>query len=476
MGIRLLVVDDELIQLGLIAGVIRKLFPEYQVDTTHRPSEALEMLRAGCYNALITDVKMPDMDGLELVRQVREMGLKPMQVVILSGFNEFAYARQALRYGAVDYLLKPVSKGALQETLLKVERALREDYRVSSLDASAQMLSQQTKAFALYKLIKRLPLNEQEQYIIDSLRIQERPYTVTALTQLDREGLEALEDEEVCLVEVDEGCFALLMPSQRTDVERAILKICAEEGRARAAISMPVKGDGVANAYARVFELALTAQAVGVGLIRQSPKNEQVPLELTEAMRSCNQSAIREADYALRMAMIAGSVSMKDARDAVRHGLDGLVSSGLHFSSQEVDDAFRADAIDRICNCSTPEAITALAEELLPGREESDAFKRGCLAYIAQNYTGSCALTDISKAFHYTPSHFSRLFTASFNMAYSRYLSEYRLDCARKLMLTTDLAVGEVAKCVGLQDPCYFNRQFSKRFGVSPQKYRRRGG
>lgn len=83
--------------------------------------EALEYLKNGDIDLVITDIKMPVMTGLELLQTVREEGLSAAYFVILSGYNDFQYAQTALRYEALDYLLKPVSASSLIEVIEKVK-------------------------------------------------------------------------------------------------------------------------------------------------------------------------------------------------------------------------------------------------------------------------------------------------------------------------------------------------------------------
>ena len=87
---------------------------------------AYSLIREVKPDILITDIKMPFMDGLELSRRLREE-LPELKVVILSGYDSFSYARQAIQVGVAEYLLKPVTAGRLLESLLEVKRALEEE-------------------------------------------------------------------------------------------------------------------------------------------------------------------------------------------------------------------------------------------------------------------------------------------------------------------------------------------------------------
>ncbi|MCR5656276.1 MAG: response regulator [Butyrivibrio sp.] len=87
--------------------------------------EALEYLRQGDYDLVITDIKMPVMTGIELLQNVREEGISSAYFVILSGYNDFQYAQSAIKYEALDYLLKPVSAKGLIDAIEKVKSKKR---------------------------------------------------------------------------------------------------------------------------------------------------------------------------------------------------------------------------------------------------------------------------------------------------------------------------------------------------------------
>lgn len=114
--------DEEFIRLGL-EKILTKM--DLGIEVVGSYSNGMDAwahiskLGAGELDVLITDIKMPMMDGLKLIEHVRD---KPITTIVLSGFSEFEYARKALRYGVRDYLLKPIDKASLYELLVKVQQ------------------------------------------------------------------------------------------------------------------------------------------------------------------------------------------------------------------------------------------------------------------------------------------------------------------------------------------------------------------
>ena len=89
MKVKMLIVDDEPMQLSLISSVVQKLRPSYEITATYVPQQALELLKQQPINALITDVKMPDISGIELIEAARAFQISPLEIIILSGFDDF---------------------------------------------------------------------------------------------------------------------------------------------------------------------------------------------------------------------------------------------------------------------------------------------------------------------------------------------------------------------------------------------------
>ena len=123
---KLLVVDDEPRQVKALVNIISHFRPGYDVLYAEDGREALELIAHNRIDILITDIKMPNMDGLALIEKLTGMGLK-IKTIILSGYGEFEYAQKAIRFGVNDYLVKPIGKGDLQDLIIKMENNIKED-------------------------------------------------------------------------------------------------------------------------------------------------------------------------------------------------------------------------------------------------------------------------------------------------------------------------------------------------------------
>ncbi len=132
----ILVVDDEPNTRNGIAFTLRELGEGITVETAENGAAALELLTSKHYDLLLTDIRMPVMDGIKLLEQLREQR-QMIACILLTGYAEFSYAQSALRLGAVDYLLKPVRQEQLLEAVQKVleEREESADHPEEELSA-----------------------------------------------------------------------------------------------------------------------------------------------------------------------------------------------------------------------------------------------------------------------------------------------------------------------------------------------------
>ena len=121
---KILIIDDEYTIRHGIATVIRKYNERWTiVGEASDVSQALSIIRQERPDVIFLDIKMPGKSGIDLLREIQEIPLK-MIPVIISGYSDFVYAQQALRYGAFDYIMKPVSPGKIIDVLCELEKKI----------------------------------------------------------------------------------------------------------------------------------------------------------------------------------------------------------------------------------------------------------------------------------------------------------------------------------------------------------------
>ncbi len=131
-----LVVDDEKIGRDGIKFLMKKYNDQIEVAEAINGRVALEHIRSNQVDILITDIKMPIMGGMELIREVYK-DFPHLKIIILSGYGEFEYAQNALKMGVCEYLLKPVSKDDFDEAIEKVLTKCKQDNTKSNEDVES---------------------------------------------------------------------------------------------------------------------------------------------------------------------------------------------------------------------------------------------------------------------------------------------------------------------------------------------------
>ena len=126
---RAVVVEDEILIREGLCKLMRRMFPDIVIDgVAGNGQEGLQHIVENQPDLVITDIKMPVMDGLEMLRKVQEAGLFP-KVVVLTAYSEFAYARQAVKLGVCDYIIKPVVVPEFVQTIRKIQNLYEQEQK-----------------------------------------------------------------------------------------------------------------------------------------------------------------------------------------------------------------------------------------------------------------------------------------------------------------------------------------------------------
>lgn len=130
---RALIIEDEPLMRQYLMDNLSQIHPMFMAAASARDGlDALETMEREKYDLLITDIRMPGLDGIALVKRLRDAG-NDIPVIMLSGYDEFEYARAGLRMGVVEYLLKPLNDEEMKETLEKLSQKLQQEQAVVRL-------------------------------------------------------------------------------------------------------------------------------------------------------------------------------------------------------------------------------------------------------------------------------------------------------------------------------------------------------
>lgn len=457
--------DEKFIRKGLVTMVRRAPISVDTILEARDGAEALEVLGPQEVDLLITDIRMPKMDGIELVSHLGELDHRPM-VLVISGYDDFSYAVEMLRRGAFDYLLKPVEREKLYAVLKKLEDQYRQQ--------QAQLEEQDQRRL---RTLRHLMLErDTPEWREQAERCREGffpgPYVGFCAGECDGplpEGVlrlhavGALSLYAVPEEDADALAAVLPVPVGRSGAYSGpdTLPLCYRQARAAWQRSF-FTGELWAGPLPEVFQpLKVTVQQL-IGLAGLSRAQEAVQLLDGEARRAVT----GEVDPEELSALCAGFA------EALGRDFQSFLGAG------EEPKRF-ASLWDFPCWTRYLEELGAWLDGFCgKTAQEFTDFEnkqkiRQAAQYIQQHFTQPLSMTEVSNHVSMNYSLFSLLFKQYTGVNFSGYLQELRIEEAKRLLEQTDWKVNEICRRSGFSDDKHFLKVFKAAVGFSPTEYRR---
>ena len=407
-------VDDEIV----IREGIRASFPWEQTEYTlvgEAPDGevALPMIRDTNPDIIITDIRMPFMDGIELCRAVRSQ-MPWIAVIILSGYDEFEYARQAIQLGVREYLLKPISAEDLRRALDRVSAMIREERRTQERGEGLRKRMENGNLYLQEKLLSSLYSEDaaegDAENTLQQLRamgaevIAPRYAVIDAAFEPQREGQEAL-------AELAEASGGLIHASTSRTGSRLL-------------VLGDTDGDTEERAYAFASSISRELERAGCRAIRVSiGEIVDRPGDILRSFQTARHLRHILADEEGESPMIVG--------------------------------------------------VRELGE--IPSEKKSPSLVAEAKFFLSRHYTDpNLMLQDVARAVGMSNSRFSTVFAQQSGKTYTEYITSLRLEKAMELLRETDLRGAQIAVEVGYNDAHYFSYLFKKNTGMTPGEYRAR--
>lgn len=458
--------DEKLIRKGLIAMIKRTSVPVDVILEARDGEEALSILKQNEVDLLITDIRMPKMNGIELVSRLSELERQPL-VLVISGYDDFSYAVEMLRMGIFDYLLKPVER----ERFYSVMEKLEEQYqmRMAAKDDADKQLLQALRQLMIERDTQSSEWREQlekyrgsfftEPYIGFCARDCEAaiPDFVKKIHGIVTVNLYAA---PVCKSEQ----FADLLPvplgksGEHNGLED--LHVCYQESYS--AWQRSFFAGKLCAAETKQFQpLNVTAQQL-TGLIGLAQYEKAYDLLETESSRAAKGEIDPNAFAQLCEQFIAQLFnSYQNIIDEWDSPERFAVIWDFENSAQYLSE-FKAWLQDF---CSRTELEFADFENKQKIRE--------AVQYIQQNFQKPLSMTIVSNEVSMNYSLFSLLFKQYTGVNFVNYLQNLRIEEAKRLLETTDWRVNEICSRSSFSDEKHFLKVFKAAVGFSPTEYRK---
>ncbi len=479
---RILLVDDTPDELACLQFLIHQHGLPLACDTACNGQEALERLRQTRYDILLTDIKMPLMDGIDL--SARAKALDPnLQIVLLSGYNEFEYAKAAISIGVTDYLLKPLEPQALLATLTTVMQAVT-DRRFSEQEASI-----------VRRHLVNLALDKGIEALAGAHRLLDYGHMMLLELEGDFFSEEGEDFEEALRRELPLAYdFVSLYPVRGLllfhvgaqggqeairDAEETIRQLLARDyGRPCHIAQAPVPGpaDFVA-VYQRLESRVERKEALWDRM--QHPAEPSADTRAAEALVDKMTESLDQGEMALFIAYFDRLCELQAQQKAfstiyTRYVLSRLASTLMRQAGLTGGEE---ETVERIFSASDMAQSAQTVRDLATRLEtrESKQMKRSVediKQYVYANYGTSLSLGKLSAVFFFSPTYLCHVFKRETGCNLIKFINDHRMEKARELLGTTQTKISAIAVAVGYKSASYFCQRFRDCFGVTPEQYR----
>ncbi|MBP1967258.1 response regulator [Paenibacillus aceris] len=527
----ILVVDDEAIQRRVLAKMIREARPNCQVLEAKNGQEALGVIQRDDIDIVFTDIKMPILDGLELIEEMNTSS-HDIKVIILSGYRYFEYAQKAIQLGAFDYLVKPVKEESIAQILDKVESSIQKE-KTNQLE-NEEIKQQLNRTLSVYyeRLLSdwvtggiaetqcaeiRQQFSLQSRGIVIVAKLNDESLLMDPLYSVERmksdmlSGIEGRssrigpsvsfysgEDKSVLIT-----VLTMVQPfAEEMGTLTKLLKEFTAQTFEQFGMSLTI---GIGEERSNLFQEArhsckeaLTAASFRYFLhtqdvIRYSEisgrirtmhydylKEEELFKEFIRKTKS--EQIVKHVDDWFERILENGMPYPDQWNKAVIRMVSGVASVIKDFVTDqdykdillEAETLLSASSDYAICKKRFLDTLLQFLDIILKSRSKKhESVIETCLHYLEMHYMEDLSLDRVANHLFFSPNYLSLMFKNHLGMTFSKYLTDMRIKKGIELLQNSTMKVYEIAPKVGFKDEKYFYRVFKSRFGVTPDEYRR---
>ena len=505
-----LIVDDEkMIRMGMKKVIPWDELGIGEVYTAASAAEALEVLEKNRPQIMITDIQMNGMTGLELIEKARDI-IPELRVIVLTGYDNFEYARQSLRLQVQDFFLKPIEEENLSRVLREQVAHLdeieeeRRSYRLRqrTQGTAEQMelekcirglINHPKESSQLMETLEQYYGFQMDQGLQIVLIIPAQNYSVQEAEQ----DFHELSVKNICMSVVDaqgegitfseeDGILGIVYFAEE---ESSVLEhieelsgILRDEFDTKPKIVVGSAVSGFSNLYISYNDAKylLNTEKESIQDVIQTfgdQNKTNIFRDIFSELKGIMCSNTGNTEYVMKAfrTFAKATESYNLSQQTVRR-LCFEMASATYFAymgeSKETEPG-RLDALSKsLLSANREEAceVTEMFLNQMLGKEEESVHEIVDKAkyYISEHLT----VSNIAASLYITPNYFSRLFKRVTKEGCNEYIVRKRIEKAKSLLETTSLKTGKIAMMVGYRDTNYFSLAFKKHTGKSPTKYR----
>lgn len=529
---KLILVDDESeIRQGLTEVIPFNELGFQVVGEAANGLEALSLCESLRPDLMMTDIRMPLMDGLTLCKKVRDL-YPTTQFIILSGYDDYEYVKKAIEAKTMNYLLKPISAAefceVLKETKIKLDEefAQRRDVEKlrSHLKDSLPLLKESLLASLFSGAIKKdRALADAARY---DLPLEAEGYLCALLRLGGQYGTDTISDADLLMFSVMNILLEVLLKSHRVHlfhyngmlgllllldgpdtetVSRAQEQIKEARETVDYYLQCPLN-IGIGSATADLDKVAAGAEQALLALEQCTINKGSNVLSFSDirygyqADITADERLLRQLSNMVKLGEYDEALSVLNELMAVCSGANLTAKAyqaylmeifvtfvrivpEMTLERMDFNEGFDQFSRKVFLDCPPPEEaqkgltgiLKTLVDAVLAGRKTTGLLLSSqAESYLAAHYQDeSLSLEALCSHLHISPSYFSAVFKRETKKTFHQYLTEIRMDHAVKLLAAGEMRTAQVAQAVGIPDPSYFSYCFKKHFGYSPSSLRK---
>ena len=531
---KVIIVDDEMKICQLILHLVDwEAMHMEVVGIANDGKAAYESICRNRPDIVITDIRIPNYDGLELIRMCRER-FPSLYFIIISGYSEFEFAKNAIQYGVEDYLLKPIKKKELEHALLRIAEKyessrsseeekdelrsiastardkVRQDFlnRVVgySLRTHAEARLEPGEVNREYQCAFRPGLftvamfrlfaangaavREPTEFLTAKLREivceEAAPCckellgtvfgsSVICLMNTDEDGLQAVEKKfhRVRLATSNE-LFANLSPAIGVGTPYPSLNGVVESCREaeRALLNRFSSSDRYIFHFSDVKNSGMAVSDLIDGKRREDLIAAQERMDVGAILAYVDSLQNRLAQYRYDSSLIYACIL-----ESIEILQFGSKNYDVYFQRFDLEEARR-----KMGGILTYDGLFAWLKQEIIGKYQEFASRkeiaekkpiRQAKQFIYDNFAHGLTLESVSDHIGFNPTYFSSFFKKETGKNFSEYLTELRMKHAKHYLISSDREIADIAEAVGYSDVKYFSKLFKKSAGISPSEYRK---
>lgn len=518
---KVLLIDDEpIITEGLQILIDWESLDLQIVGSASDGLLGLKMIKDLQPDIVISDICMPNCTGIDMISQARQCC--PCHFIILSGYSDFSYAKQCMSFGVQEYLLKPVEETELLHALENIKKRIdlqkQSDKALSQLDDVSQQLSTLTSDDMLRDLMSSYFESDEDFHIaLSNYDFDFHPgsfYLAAAFQYENCVNNYAIRTDLNTVLETVSIPFLLFYQGDNTFI--SIFSIPTECSLSALTASFPALHTslnkttgkefciGISNSCSNAYQISFACKqalcALSCKIIRgfnsvnrfdSTLKNAHFIQTIPDALWDAYRKSLLQPNFAsITNAIQKIFQYMTEFTDMPLFGIQintlNLIMTCIQYLSDmpaaSTDSSEDMDYLQQISSFQSAEELEKYAENIIyslinKGRDERLAKPSDLITkvenYITSNYFEDLSLITVAQMFYISPIYLSQTFKKQTGQLYLDFVTQVKINAAKKLLLTTDLMVYEIAERLNYKDTKYFSKLFEKKTGLKPSEFRK---